>query len=200
MHSSPNSTGRRSSSGTLPSRSLPAQLHNCPIGFSQCSTRPAGRTRGRSRLHSPLRSVRLRVGSNKCAYLYSSRHSQITLRTVSYPHIWNHLLNSGVSHYCGAPTVQVSLCKRLSPCYPAVPFPERSIGPSYPHDVIPPSHCMMPSPRPRAAWTFSWLHDVCGIAATETCSHILTTCSLCHRVCFVQLPLQLLTLVPLRLA
>lgn len=32
---------------------------------------------------------------------------QITLRTVSYPHIWNHLLNSSVTHYCGAPTVQV---------------------------------------------------------------------------------------------
>ncbi|KZT09701.1 acetyl-CoA synthetase-like protein [Laetiporus sulphureus 93-53] len=34
---------------------------------------------------------------------------QITLRTVSYPHIWNHLLNSGVTHYCGAPTVQIGL-------------------------------------------------------------------------------------------
>ncbi|KZT30376.1 acetyl-CoA synthetase-like protein [Neolentinus lepideus HHB14362 ss-1] len=34
---------------------------------------------------------------------------QITLRTVSYPHIWNHLLNSNVSHYCGAPTVQIGL-------------------------------------------------------------------------------------------
>lgn len=35
--------------------------------------------------------------------------TQITLRTVSYPHIWNHLLNSGVTHYCGAPTVQIGL-------------------------------------------------------------------------------------------
>ncbi|KAK7693844.1 hypothetical protein QCA50_003416 [Cerrena zonata] len=34
---------------------------------------------------------------------------QITLRTVSYPHIWNHLINSGVTHYCGAPTVQIGL-------------------------------------------------------------------------------------------
>ncbi|CAL1705321.1 unnamed protein product [Somion occarium] len=34
---------------------------------------------------------------------------QITLRTVSYPLIWNHLLNSGVTHYCGAPTVQIGL-------------------------------------------------------------------------------------------
>ncbi|KAI0371667.1 acetyl-CoA synthetase-like protein [Pilatotrama ljubarskyi] len=35
--------------------------------------------------------------------------AQITLRSVSYPHIWNHLLNSGVTHYCGAPTVQIGL-------------------------------------------------------------------------------------------
>ena len=27
---------------------------------------------------------------------------------MSYHHIWNHLINSGVTHYCGAPTVQVS--------------------------------------------------------------------------------------------
>ncbi|KAI0672753.1 acetyl-CoA synthetase-like protein [Trametes maxima] len=35
--------------------------------------------------------------------------AQVTLRTVSYPHIWNHLLNSAVTHYCGAPTVQIGL-------------------------------------------------------------------------------------------
>ncbi|EMD38100.1 hypothetical protein CERSUDRAFT_93621 [Gelatoporia subvermispora B] len=34
---------------------------------------------------------------------------QITLRSVSYPHIWNHLLSSGVTHYCAAPTVQIGL-------------------------------------------------------------------------------------------
>jgi len=33
--------------------------------------------------------------------------TQITLRNVSYPLIWNHLCNSSVTHYCGAPTVQV---------------------------------------------------------------------------------------------
>ncbi|PBK76966.1 acetyl-CoA synthetase-like protein [Armillaria solidipes] len=33
--------------------------------------------------------------------------TQITLRTVNYPRIWNHFLNSKVTHYCGAPTVQV---------------------------------------------------------------------------------------------
>ncbi|KAL4244846.1 hypothetical protein ABKN59_001560 [Abortiporus biennis] len=34
---------------------------------------------------------------------------QITLRTVSNNLIWNHLLNSGVTHYCAAPTVQIGL-------------------------------------------------------------------------------------------
>ena len=32
---------------------------------------------------------------------------QITLRTVNISQIWYHFLNSGVSHYCAAPTVQV---------------------------------------------------------------------------------------------
>lgn len=32
---------------------------------------------------------------------------QITLRSVNYTHIWNHLLHSGVTHYGAAPTVQV---------------------------------------------------------------------------------------------
>ena len=35
--------------------------------------------------------------------------AQITIRTVSYPLIWKHLLHSGVTHYCGAPTVQIGL-------------------------------------------------------------------------------------------
>ncbi|GLB36300.1 putative AMP-binding enzyme C-terminal domain [Lyophyllum shimeji] len=35
--------------------------------------------------------------------------TQITLRTVNYTHIWNHLLHSGVTHYCGAPTVQIGI-------------------------------------------------------------------------------------------
>ncbi|KAF9651530.1 AMP-dependent synthetase and ligase [Thelephora ganbajun] len=35
--------------------------------------------------------------------------AQITLRNVSYPLIWNHLRNSSVTHYCGAPTVQIGL-------------------------------------------------------------------------------------------
>ena len=34
---------------------------------------------------------------------------KITLRTVNFTQIWNHLLHSGVTHYCGAPTVQVCL-------------------------------------------------------------------------------------------
>jgi len=32
---------------------------------------------------------------------------KITLRTVDFTEIWNHFLHSGVTHYCGAPTVQV---------------------------------------------------------------------------------------------
>lgn len=35
--------------------------------------------------------------------------TQITLRNVSYPLIWNHLCSSSVTHYCGAPTVQIGL-------------------------------------------------------------------------------------------
>ncbi|KAF8203111.1 AMP-dependent synthetase and ligase [Pholiota molesta] len=35
--------------------------------------------------------------------------TQITLRTVNYTQIWYHLLNSGVTHYCAAPTVQIGL-------------------------------------------------------------------------------------------
>ncbi|KAF8078465.1 AMP-dependent synthetase and ligase [Lyophyllum atratum] len=35
--------------------------------------------------------------------------TQITLRTVNFTHIWNHLLHSGVTHYCGAPTVQIGI-------------------------------------------------------------------------------------------
>lgn len=34
---------------------------------------------------------------------------QITLRTVNYTQIWNHFLHSGVTHYCGAPTVQIGV-------------------------------------------------------------------------------------------
>ncbi|KAL5495475.1 hypothetical protein ACEPAI_938 [Sanghuangporus weigelae] len=35
--------------------------------------------------------------------------SQITQRVVSTAHIWRHLRHSGVSHYCGAPTVQIGI-------------------------------------------------------------------------------------------
>ncbi|KAL0575992.1 hypothetical protein V5O48_005992 [Marasmius crinis-equi] len=35
--------------------------------------------------------------------------SQITMRTVDYPQIWNHFLHSRVTHYCGAPTVQIGI-------------------------------------------------------------------------------------------
>lgn len=35
--------------------------------------------------------------------------TQITQRTVDNQLIWKHLLHSGVSHYCGAPTVQIGI-------------------------------------------------------------------------------------------
>jgi hypothetical protein len=39
-----------------------------------------------------------------CTFAHAT---QITLRTVNNTSIWHHLLNSKVSHYCAAPTVQV---------------------------------------------------------------------------------------------
>jgi len=43
--------------------------------------------------------------------------AQLTMRNIDYPRIWHHFLNSNISHYCAAPTVQVrtpvqSLCTR----------------------------------------------------------------------------------------
>ncbi|KAG7450358.1 acetyl-CoA synthetase-like protein [Guyanagaster necrorhizus] len=35
--------------------------------------------------------------------------TQITQRTVNYPQIWKHFLHSKVTHYCGAPTVQIGI-------------------------------------------------------------------------------------------
>ncbi|KAG1894809.1 uncharacterized protein F5891DRAFT_701766 [Suillus fuscotomentosus] len=35
--------------------------------------------------------------------------TQITMRSVDYPLIWKHFLNSEVTHYCGAPTVQIGI-------------------------------------------------------------------------------------------
>ena len=40
---------------------------------------------------------------------------QITIRSVNFTRIWNHFLHSGVTHYCGAPTVQV-----LSPFHSSI--------------------------------------------------------------------------------
>lgn len=61
-----------------------------------------------SRISMPGSNIPLDSALIQCVLTFM----QITLRTVSYPHIWNHLINSGVTHYCGAPTVQVliSLC------------------------------------------------------------------------------------------
>ncbi|KAF8844063.1 acetyl-CoA synthetase-like protein [Paxillus ammoniavirescens] len=35
--------------------------------------------------------------------------TQIIIRQVNYPEIWKHFLASGVTHYCGAPTVQIGI-------------------------------------------------------------------------------------------
>ncbi|KAF9240924.1 acetyl-CoA synthetase-like protein [Melanogaster broomeanus] len=35
--------------------------------------------------------------------------TQIFMRQVNYPVIWNHFIDSGVTHYCGAPTVQIGI-------------------------------------------------------------------------------------------
>src|ERR1700748_694807 len=34
---------------------------------------------------------------------------QVTIRNVSFPIIWRHFLHSGITHYCGAPTVQIGI-------------------------------------------------------------------------------------------
>ncbi|KAH8106897.1 AMP-dependent synthetase and ligase [Cristinia sonorae] len=65
-----------------------------------------------------------------CGWTYpwsitASMATQITLRSVSNPHIWNHLLNSGVTHYCGAPTVQIGLIS--APEARPVPQPVKAI-------------------------------------------------------------------------
>jgi acyl-CoA synthetase (AMP-forming)/AMP-acid ligase II len=41
-----------------------------------------------------------------CTFAFAT---QITLRAVDNALIWKHLLYSGVTHYCGAPTVQIGL-------------------------------------------------------------------------------------------
>ncbi|KAJ6604460.1 hypothetical protein DFH09DRAFT_1122770 [Mycena vulgaris] len=51
--------------------------------------------------------------------------TQITLRTVDYPLIWKHFLNSAVTHYCGAPTVQIGIVN--DPAARALPRPISAI-------------------------------------------------------------------------
>ncbi|KAF7784444.1 hypothetical protein Agabi119p4_609 [Agaricus bisporus var. burnettii] len=50
---------------------------------------------------------------------------QITLRTVNYTHIWQHIIESGVSHYCGAPTVQIGIVN--DPQARKLPQPVRAV-------------------------------------------------------------------------
>ncbi|VDC01814.1 unnamed protein product [Peniophora sp. CBMAI 1063] len=41
-----------------------------------------------------------------CTFAFST---QLTIRSVNYQNIWKHFLNFGVTHYCGAPTVQIGI-------------------------------------------------------------------------------------------
>lgn len=47
--------------------------------------------------------------------------SSVLLAKADAGQIWHHLLNSGVTHYCGAPTVQISLCHHPT----AAPLPRK---------------------------------------------------------------------------
>ncbi len=38
---------------------------------------------------------------------YGYTYIQLIIRNVDYDTIWNHIINSNVTHYCAAPTVQV---------------------------------------------------------------------------------------------
>ncbi|KAF8506944.1 acetyl-CoA synthetase-like protein [Russula emetica] len=51
--------------------------------------------------------------------------TQITLRTMDYSLIWKHLLNSRVTHYCGAPTVQIGITNH--PSAKKLPHPIKTI-------------------------------------------------------------------------
>lgn len=64
--------------------------------------------------HQMLKTIRILPMFHACGWTYpwaitAAFATQITLRTVNVSQIWYHLLKSGVTHYCAAPTVQVSL-------------------------------------------------------------------------------------------
>lgn len=44
-----------------------------------------------------------------CLIITEHFPSQIMMRSVNYPLIWKHLLESRVTHYCGAPTVHIGI-------------------------------------------------------------------------------------------
>jgi hypothetical protein len=63
----------------------------------------AGHFPGRSPSRLPHRYALLIIFTTPAALICN----QITLRSVDYSKIWKHFLGSRVTHYCGAPTVQV---------------------------------------------------------------------------------------------
>ena len=92
------------------------------------------------------------------------RVRQICLRSVSYPLIWNHLFNSGVTHYCGAPTVQVRVA-RLSGGFIIIGVAELTeIVPK--RTQTPPAHTDRALQRARSTASPKASHrDYCGLRA-----------------------------------
>lgn len=74
-------------------------------GYYPCSMPLGGHIHGQAFLHSLHRWDPLSTFQPS----YTSLFIKITIRTVNYEHIWYHFLNSGVTHYCAAPTVQVCM-------------------------------------------------------------------------------------------
>jgi len=74
-----------------------------PVGLSPCSMLQVGPIPGRSLSRLPHRCIPRRPFMTPADIICG----QITLRSVDYSAIWRHFLGSRVTHYCGAPTVQV---------------------------------------------------------------------------------------------
>ena len=79
------------------------------VGLSLCSMPQVGPFPGRSLSRLPHRCI----PRGPFMTLADLICGQITLRSVDYSVVWRHFLGSRVTHYCGAPTVQVRLCHLL---------------------------------------------------------------------------------------
>lgn len=54
-------------------------------------------------------ATQVRIFPNVHGHLLTTVPAQITMRSVDYALIWKHFLQSQVTHYCGAPTVQIGI-------------------------------------------------------------------------------------------